>query len=132
MSPLAQIHDGLANTSILFIAALGIWALVFRIRSQPLDGAWYGAAIVGELLIVVQAVIGAILYLQGLGGTLPRPFLHILYGIVAVLTLPAAYAYFGNLEDEQVKALALALACFFLWGILLRASAVAEFVAVGV
>ena len=119
---LTQIHAGLANTAVLFIAAIGVWALVLRFRSQPLGASWSGAAVVGEVLIVAQALLGTILYLQGDGAMLARPFMHILYGLVAVVTLPAAYGYFGSMEDDRVKTLAMALTCFFLWGILLRAA----------
>src|SRR5262245_49965105 len=118
---LIEIHKGLANTAVLFIAALGIWALIFRFRSRALDGAWKGAAFIGELLIVAEAALGGLLYLQGSSAALPRPFLHILYGIVALICLPAAQTYFGHLEDENVKTLAMAATCAFLWGILLRA-----------
>ncbi len=126
--PLSQIHAGLANTAVLFTAALGIWALALRLTSRPLGSSWYGAAVVGEVVLVLQGLIGALLYLQGLDAALARPFMHILYGAVAVVTLPAAYGYFGNMEDEKIKALAMAFTCFFLWGILLRASNVAQYV----
>ena len=125
---LSQIHVGLANSAGLFIAVLGLWALFQRIRSMPLDAGWYGAAVVGEILLIAQGVLGLILYLQGLDVMLPRPFMHILYGVVAVVTLPAAYSYFGSLEDDKVKALAMFFVCFFLWGVLVRASSVAQFV----
>jgi heme A synthase len=122
---LIEIHARLASTASLFIGILALWALFLRVRNRGLDGSWLGAAVIGELLIVAEALIGTYLYLQGLSGALPRPFLHILYGIVAVITLPAAYGYFSNLEDDRVKTLAMALACAFLWGILQRAAAVA-------
>ena len=127
MAQLITLHAGLANSAALFVGVLGMWALVQRIRSQPLSSSWFGAAVIGELLLVAQVAIGTILYLQGLGGALPRPFIHILYGVVAVITLPAAQSYFGNLEDENVKTLALAVSCFFLWGIVLRATSVAQY-----
>lgn len=123
---MTEIHAGLANTAVLFVAALGIWALVLRFTSRSLNSAWFGAAMVGEILIIVEGVLGGLLYLQGADAALPRPFIHILYGVVAVITLPAAQSYFGHLEDEKIKTLAMAAACFFLWGILLRASYVAE------
>ena len=126
---LTQVHAGLANTAVLFIAAIGVWALVLRFRSQPLGASWAGAAVVGEVLIVLQALLGTLLYFQGQSVLLARPYMHILYGLVAVVTLPAAYGYFGSLEDDKVKTLAMALTCFFLWGILLRAANVAAFVA---
>ena len=125
MAALLQLHAGLANTAVLFIAAIGLWALALRFLSRPLNASWFGAAVVGELLLVAQGVIGAVLYFQGLNAALPRPFMHVLYGIVAIVTLPAAYSYFGNLEDDKVKTLAMALTCAFLWGILLRATGVA-------
>lgn len=125
MGVLREIHDGLSNTATLFIVALGVWALLYRFRSRPLDSSWYGAAIIGELLLVVQALLGVVMALQGLTVMLPRPYMHILYGVVSVITLPAAYSYFGSLEDENAKSIALALACFFLWGIVLRAASVA-------
>jgi hypothetical protein len=124
---LLQIHDSLANTAVLFIAALGIWALVWRFRGLPLDSTWFGAAMIGEILIVVEGALGGLLYLQGMSSALPRPFMHILYGVVALICLPAAQSYFGNLEDENVKTLAMAATCAFLWGILLRAAYVADF-----
>lgn len=123
--PLSLIHDRLSDTATLFIAALAIWAIVLRIRSRPLDGNWFGAAVVGELLLIAQFLLGALLYLQTGGGTLARGYLHILYGVVAIITLPAGYNYFAKIEDENVKTLAMAFVCFFLWGIILRASSVA-------
>lgn len=126
--PITEIHARLSDTATLFIAFIGIWALFLRFRNRPLDSSWYGAAVVGELLLVAQFLLGGYLYLGfGLGTMLPRPFMHILYGIVSILTLPAAYGYFGNLEDEKVKALAMGATALFLWGIILRASQVATY-----
>lgn len=123
-----EIHARLTNTAIIFIAVVGIWALFLRLRNQPLNGSWFGAAVIGELLLIGQVAIGIYLYLgMGLGVALARPFLHMLYGIVAIVTMPAAYSYFSHLEDENIKTVAMAATCFFLWGILLRASQVAQY-----
>ena len=129
---IVEIHTRLSNTATLFVAALGVWALFLRFRSRPLDGNWFGAAMIGELLLVAQSLIGVYLYyVAGLGAALPRPFMHILYGVVSLVTLPAAQSYFGQIEDEKVKALAMAAVCFFLWGIVLRASHVAQYAGPG-
>ncbi len=123
-----EIHARLANSATIFVAVLGIWALFLRFRGRPLDTNWFGAALIGELLLVAQTLLGVYLYyIAGLDVALPRPFIHILYGVVSVITLPAAQSYFGQLEDEKVKALAMAAACLFLWGIVLRASHVAQY-----
>jgi hypothetical protein len=121
--PIVLIHRGLANSASLFLAILTVWALVQFLRSRPLGASWYGAAVVAELLLLVQFVVGGVLWLQGVQPG-PRPWIHILYGTVAVITLPAAHSYFGKLEDSRVQALAMTLACAFLWGIVQRSGQV--------
>ena len=120
-----EIHRGLANAATMFMAILAIWALFQRLRSRPLDGNWYGAAVIGELLLLAQFGVGWILWFEGMGSGLPRAWIHILYGVVAVITLPAGYLYFSKVQDPKVQTLAMALICVFLWGIVLRAAQVA-------
>ena len=108
----------------MFVAILAVWSFVQRLRSRPLDGSWFGAAVIGELLLLAQFGVGWLLWFQGMGSVLPRPWIHILYGVVAVITIPAAYAYFSRIPDAKVQTLAMALTCFFLWGILLRSAQV--------
>ncbi len=122
--PITQIHAGLANTASLFVAILAIWALLLAIRSRPLDGGWLGAAVIGELLLVAQFSLGWVLWFQGYGAALPRAWIHILYGAVAVITLPAAYTYFSNIKENRVQTLAMFAVCAFLWGIVARAGQV--------
>jgi len=120
------IHARLADTATLFIGVLALWALFLWIRKGSLEGGWFGAAVIGEVLILVEGLLGGVLYLQGMSVALPRPYLHILYGIVAVISLPAAYSYFSTLADNRSKTLAMAVVCAFLWGILLRTGQVAQ------
>jgi hypothetical protein len=122
--PITQIHAGLANTASLFVAILAIWALLLAIRSRPLDGGWLGAAVIGELLLIAQFSLGWVLWFQGYGADLPRAWIHILYGAVAVITLPAAYTYFSNIKEHRVQTLAMFAVCAFLWGIVARAGQV--------
>lgn len=125
MATLILLHEGLARTSILLFIALGVMALFSRLRSQPLGGSWYGAAVIAELVVVVQFILGFVLYSQGLGENLPRAFVHILYACVALVTLPAAYGYFSRIEDENVKSILMAIVCFFLMEVVIRTGAVA-------
>lgn len=101
-----NIHATLANTTILFMGIMGLWALVLYIRNRPLDGNFFGIVAVGELLLVFQAVLGLLLVLQGFRPS--RPFLHFLYGTFALLVIPAVYYYTRG--DEQRRA---ALVWFF-------------------
>ncbi|MEM7539909.1 MAG: hypothetical protein AAF639_47585 [Chloroflexota bacterium] len=119
------IHNGLANAAVLFVAVIALWALYLRFRRQPLDGQWYGAAFIAELVIIGEVIVGVLLYLQGFMVALPRPGLHVLYAIAAALTIPASQAYFGKIEDENIKSLAMFASCAFLWGMLLRTSSIA-------
>ena len=125
MNSLSEIHRGLAQTGIYFFIALGVWAIWLRIRSRPLDGSWYGAAVIGELLMIAEFLLGWVLYGQGLSGNLSRAFVHILYATVAVITLPAAYLYLSRLQDENVKTVLFAIVCFFLMEVVIRARVVA-------
>ena len=125
MNSLSDIHRGLAQTGILFFIALGVWAIWLRIRSRPLDGSWYGAAVIGELLMIVEFLLGWVLYGQGLSDNLSRAFVHILYATVSVITLPAAYLYLSRLQDENVKTILFAIVCFFLMEVVIRARVVA-------
>lgn len=129
---LPDVHSRLALTATWFMLLIAIWALVQWLRNRPLGSSWYGAVVIAELTIVVQGLLGAWLYLgMGLGGELPRPFMHILYAIVAVITLPAAWGYFGNFPEERVRSLAMAATCLFLWGILQRAASTAVYLPPG-
>jgi hypothetical protein len=121
---ITQIHAGLANTASLFVGILALWALFLAIRNRPLDGGWLGAAAIGELLLLAQFALGWVLWFQGYGAVLPRAWIHILYGAVAVITLPAAYAYFSNIKDNRVQTLAMFAICAFLWGIVARSGQV--------
>lgn len=118
------VHMGLANSASLFLIILTLWALFQFLRTRPLDASWYGAAVVVELLLVTQAIIGGILWATQGFVISQRPWIHILYGAVAVLTLPAAYSYFSRIEDPRVQSLAMTLACAFLWGIVQRSAQV--------
>jgi heme A synthase len=115
-----EIHRGLGNASTLFVAILAMWALYLSIRALPLTGGWFGAAVICEVLILVQAAVGGIMLLQGLRGL--RPDIHILY---AIITLPAGYGYFSNIKDSRTQALGMAIVCAFLWEVTRRAGIVA-------
>jgi hypothetical protein len=65
-----------------------------------------------------------VLWFQGYGAVLPRAWIHILYGAVAVITLPAAYTYFSTIKENRVQTLAMFAVCAFLWGIVARAGQV--------
>jgi CDP-diglyceride synthetase len=96
---LVEIHGRLANTAMIYFLILALWGLWRALRKQGLDSSYWGALAIAEILIVVQGVLGAILYF---GGDRPERWVHILYGVVAALVVPGLYAYTRGESDRRV------------------------------
>lgn len=114
---LTLIHERVATTMILFSLIAAVWGLIIFLRGRSIDGNYWGILGVGEILILAQAALGFILWLQG---AQPGRGIHILYGIVAAMTLPAAYGFSRGRDDRQM-ALVYSLILLFLVGISWRA-----------
>ncbi len=115
---LSAVHGTLANSVLLFMVIAGLWGIVARFRNQPITGNYWGILAVGELLILGQGLLGG--YLWIIGERPGRAGVHILYGIVAVIALPAYYAITKG-RDDTYTSLAYGLLCLFLAAISLRA-----------
>ena len=118
------IHSGLANTASLFMLILGLWSLYYYIRNQLLDGSFFGIVAVGEILLIVQALLGLTLVLSGAQAS--RPFLHYLYGFFSILVLPAVY-YYTNGDEQRRAALIWCFTGIFLFGLSLRLIGMGQF-----
>lgn len=114
---LAFIHGRLALTAIMFALALGVWAAWNYFRGQGVTSSYWGAVVIGELLMLGQGVLGILLLLTG---ERPADILHLLYGVLVALTLPAVYVYTNGRTTRNENAL-YALASFFIFGLALRA-----------
>ncbi|MEJ2750587.1 MAG: hypothetical protein P8183_22185 [Anaerolineae bacterium] len=119
------IHATLSNTIWLFFLALGLWGLFNAIRKQGVDGSYLGALVIGEALYAVQAILGITLWIGGFLPGLDRPTMHILYGSFALVFLPFVYFVWLKGDDSVQAQWVLALTTLFLFGIALRAVAVA-------
>jgi hypothetical protein len=118
MAALDVLHARLLITILLFFGVLTIWGLVGYLRGQAISGSYKGALAIGELLMLAQFLIGVLLLI---GGVQPfRLSIHILYGIVAIVTLPATFAYTRG-RDDRWEQLIYVVVCLFLCGIALRA-----------
>ncbi len=115
---LSVVHGNLANSVLLFMVIAGIWGIITRYRNQAITGNYWGILAVGELLILGQGLLGA--YLWILGERPGRMGVHVLYGVVAVIALPAYYAITKG-RDDKYAALAYGFLCLFLAAISLRA-----------
>lgn len=116
MTVLFLLHDRLATTTMLYMAAVGIWGLVAYARGQSVSGSFSGALVLGEALVLVQVVAGVLLL--GVGAPPPDP-VHYLYGITAILILPFAWSYLRN-RDQRQALLIYSLVALFIVGLAVR------------
>lgn len=115
---LVTFHDRLANTAILFIVILALWSLWKFFRKQPIDPSYSGALIIGEVLILAQSALGLIIAVSGGLASLERPSMHILYGVVSALVIPALFIYTKADKRYQVLpvyAVSLIFLAFIVW-----------------
>lgn len=111
------IHERLAITAALFAFALGAWATFDFVRGRSLSPSYWGAIIIGEIVMLVQGLLGVLLVI---GGALPGDLLHFLYGVLVALSWPGVYVYTHARMDRREAGL-YALASFFIFGLAIRA-----------
>ncbi|WP_448544814.1 hypothetical protein [Roseiflexus sp.] len=118
MEHILRLHANLLFTILLVFSVLALWALILGLLRRPV-GAWlHSGMAIGVLLVLSECVLGVILLMRGL---LPlRPEMHILYGIIALLTIPIAHSSARNREPRS-QGLMYAFACMFVCIIALRA-----------
>ena len=109
MDTLILIHDRLSNAVILYMVVIGLWGFVSYFRGEELSGSLGGSFIIGQGLLMAQALFGLILVLQG---ARPLQSLHYVYGIVIVLLLPFAYTYVRDRYPRQGLLLCSTVALF--------------------
>ncbi|MCO6451441.1 MAG: hypothetical protein J5I90_11700 [Caldilineales bacterium] len=128
--PINVIHGRIATAALLFMLAAGVWGLWRWRKNQPMDQNYFGVLIVGELLLIVQMLIGVYMWLAlGLGSEMARPGIHILYGIVTALTLPAVYAFTQGRTDTVKEQALYAAVCLFLAAMVWRSGVTAALLA---
>lgn len=111
------LHDRLAMTALLYVTILGLWGLWRAFRGQEIDGSFWGALVVAEILIIVQGLLGGYLWLSGL-----RPLrggVHILYGIASTLVIPGVFAFTRGGADRRATFI-YAVALLFMAGLVIR------------
>jgi hypothetical protein len=96
---LVTIHSRLSITTLLYVIILCLWGIWRSIRKNQLDGNYWGALAIAEILILVQGVVGGILYFTGLQPE--RGGMHILYGVVGALGIPSVYTFTKGRNDRK-------------------------------
>lgn len=121
MATVILIHSTLSNSIWLFFLILGLWGLLRAIRKQGVDGSYLGAMVIGEILYVVQGILGGILWVSGLLPDVGRPTMHVLYGSFALVFMPFVYFVWLKGDDSNQSQWVLGFTTLFLFGIALRA-----------
>lgn len=109
-------HDRLATSMLLFMAAVGVWGLFLYFTGNGVTGSFSGALAIGEVLILAQVGFGAVLYLKGFR---PESSIHILYGLTAVVALPFIWSYMRE-RDARQALLIFSLGALFVAGLAVR------------
>jgi hypothetical protein len=117
-SATVSLHQGFFTVVLIYSALMALWGLFLYFRGSNPSGGYLGSLILAEGVAVLQGLIGLVLLAQG---HRPGDGLHILYGIVAAITLPSAY-FFSSRGTERRDSLIFGLACIFLVGIAIRAA----------
>jgi len=112
------LHARLALTCAFFTFALGAWALWLAIRGRGLSPNYMGALVIGETLLVIEALLGAWRYFAV--HQEPGRWVHLLYGLLAALLWPFLYSFSREARGRAESAM-MAAGSFFLWGIVMRA-----------
>lgn len=115
---LLRMHSRLLITLMLVFITLTVWGLINHLRRAPPSRTYMSVLVIGELLLVAQFVIGFLLIFNGrqaysLG-------LHIVYGVVAILTIPAVYLYIRD-RARNWDNLIYAITSAFICGVAIRA-----------
>jgi formate hydrogenlyase subunit 3/multisubunit Na+/H+ antiporter MnhD subunit len=121
---LSQVHDALANASLIFSLIIGVYGFGRYFTGQGINASFWGVLASGQLLYMVQAGTGLWLMLAGFRAA--RMGVHILYGVILVLVLPGLYAATRG-RDGRREQIMYALVGLFLAGVSLRAMATAQF-----
>ena len=110
-------HVRLGTAMLLFLSVAGVWGLASFFLRRGITGSYWGILAVGEILILAQMVVGIVLWIDG---ARPARTIHVLYGIVAAISIPGYYAYTRG-QDDRRASLTYGLICLFLVGISIRA-----------
>src|SRR5512143_3475615 len=80
-----ELHGLLSRAIVMFTAVAGLYGLYLYFRKQAVTPSYWGIIVVGNLATLGQGAIGLVL---ALSGAQVAQWVHILYGITAVLWIP--------------------------------------------
>jgi len=121
MDSLQFLHGLLSRAILMFAVIAGVYGLVEYFRKHVVTPSYWGVIVVGNLAAVAQGILGLIL---ALSGKQPAQWVHILYGVVALMWIPIINLInqlANDGEHNRRETLIVALISLFQAGIALRA-----------
>jgi heme A synthase len=118
MEWLLEAHRVMSRMIPLFALGMGAWGLFNFLRRRAPDGNYNGALVLGVGLFVLQGLVGMVLVFTGQQPS--RGWVHFLYGITMVLTVPAIFAFTRGSNTAR-ESMLYGLGMIFIWGLSERA-----------
>ncbi|HLJ67405.1 MAG TPA: hypothetical protein VKX16_08600 [Chloroflexota bacterium] len=113
---IVNFHSNFARVVLIYSALMALWGLGLYFAGRNPSPSYLGSLVLEEAIAIFQGLLGVIVL--G-GGNRPHDGLHYLYGVVLVITLPAAYFYSAR-GTERRDSLIFGLATLFMLGIAIR------------
>ena len=120
---MSELHGLLSRAIVMFAGIAGLYGLYQYFRKQTVSPSYWGIIVVGNLMTLGQGAIGLVM---ALGGGQTREWVHIVYGITALLWIPLINVInnqFNKGEHNIRDTLIVALVSLFEMGVGLRAIA---------
>lgn len=115
----AGIHDTLSRTALFYMIILAAWAFLRFFQKRGMEPSFLGALVLGELVVVFQALLGfGLWFIQG--ARPDRGLFHMMYGVIVLLGIPAIFLYTRDREGRSGMLFAAAV-LLFLVGLVGRA-----------
>jgi hypothetical protein len=109
---LQDLHCRIALSTLFFVLALGAWGTLNFVLVRGVTSNYLGALVIGEILVLLQGVLGVVLVITG---GWPSDGLHFLYGVTIALAWPGVYAYTHAGTSRRETGI-YAIVSFFMFG----------------
>ena len=106
----------------IYALIMGAWGLFNFVTRRPPDGNYNGALALAVGLFAVEGLVGMVLVMTG---QMPARWIHFLYGVTILLTIPAIFAFTRGSNSTR-ESMLYGLGMLFVWGLSERAQSTAH------
>ena len=117
-----EVHGRLGNTVLFYTLIMAGWSFWRYFRREGVSSSIWGATVIAEVMYLIQDLLGVFIWISGAGRL--SGGMHILYGVVNILILPAIFLYTRGDESPRTM-LIYGAAYLFLVGTIYRSIATA-------